>query len=72
MRLKETTHHGDYLKVREIELTDETQESFYNECILTSGYTMHTSPDNRYVSGAMDNLKECGTFQHSWTTWGVI
>lgn len=69
MKVYEEVRHGSYHTKREIALTGDDYDTFFNEVVKTCGYATSAQYTNKSVQQAYKDLMTTGRCEYGWIDW---
>lgn len=71
MKIYEEIRHGDYSAKREITLSNDDYDTFFNEVVKTCDYASSSQYTNASVKKAHEDLLTTGRGSHGWIDWTI-
>lgn len=72
MKIYEKIHHGNYVAIREVTLSGDDYDTFFNEMVKTCDYASSSDYHNASVKQAHKDLVNTGRGSHGWIDWTVV
>lgn len=72
MKVYEEIRHGSYSAKREITLTSDDYDTFFNEVVKTCSYTKSAQHHYESLHQAHSDLITTGRGSHGWIDWAIV
>lgn len=71
MKVYEKIHHGSFVDIREVTLSSDDYDTFFEEVVKTCSYAKYSKYTNASVQQAHNDLVTTGRGSHGWIDWTI-